>query len=433
MLQPRPSLNGPIVRPTAYNRFDSDARNQWIDTLLQKIDGARHPRESPGPSRSPSPLEVTYDGLAQAGSEGDGLFAGDLVGDDTENAGQEENMLFEGALQVIPNVVSSAYPDHGFDVPVNLGSPDGWSSHDDGSLVQSVKDSDVGVESYEVGEPDREGNEGRHFVLSHGEVVWDDRAERLSESLSESQRSDDEYEGDDIQYIGSSDEETASPGRLDMEDEENEEDEDDQDEGEDDDGEVVDGVDSEQDEQDEQDEQTAVDDASLGRYEAYSRQSIYPRLPEPTVILGEEELEVFRNDPRSICAMELEDEYQAQSIYPQLDSLPSHPPNPSDLISSPEGVVTRLCDDIVFSEDIVDPALLTDIALQAEALGSGARDNSTYGDGFLEVVNIENERVERIEGILNQGSPAVTSVSQNLTFVKWIVPLSISCYRQLLI
>lgn len=84
MLQARaPVQSGKIERPTAYSRFDAKARNAWLDNLERKIQRALHPRPSPGPSRSPSPFEVTIDAPLKAPSPiseaGDELFGDDLL------------------------------------------------------------------------------------------------------------------------------------------------------------------------------------------------------------------------------------------------------------------------------------------------------------------------------------------------------------------
>jgi hypothetical protein len=102
------SLPGASKRPSAYDRFPSGARNMWLDELQAKIEGAFNPPVSPGPSRSPSPLEenLTPLGVAQdvefllAGpsSQGESISEDDLedVEDEDNEEEEEEQVDAEG-------------------------------------------------------------------------------------------------------------------------------------------------------------------------------------------------------------------------------------------------------------------------------------------------------------------------------------------------
>lgn len=68
----------PIQQPTAYGRFPNEARNRWIDDLLSTIQKGLHPPDSPGPSRSPSPIEDEVE------LEGDGHATEDEVAEPLE-------------------------------------------------------------------------------------------------------------------------------------------------------------------------------------------------------------------------------------------------------------------------------------------------------------------------------------------------------------
>lgn len=46
-----------IHKPTAYDRFDNDKRNSWLDDLQARIEQTINPPVEAGPSRTPSPFE----------------------------------------------------------------------------------------------------------------------------------------------------------------------------------------------------------------------------------------------------------------------------------------------------------------------------------------------------------------------------------------
>lgn len=53
-----PARGGEIRLAKAYDRFDDNARNDWLEQLQLKIRQGLNPPDSPGPSRSPSPFET---------------------------------------------------------------------------------------------------------------------------------------------------------------------------------------------------------------------------------------------------------------------------------------------------------------------------------------------------------------------------------------
>jgi hypothetical protein len=53
-----PPRGGGIRLAKAYDKFDDDARNDWLEQLQLKIRQGLNPPDSPGPSRSPSPFET---------------------------------------------------------------------------------------------------------------------------------------------------------------------------------------------------------------------------------------------------------------------------------------------------------------------------------------------------------------------------------------
>lgn len=55
---PKDPQNSKIRLKRAYETFDNDARNDWLEHLQQKIRKGLNPPDDPGPSRSPSPFEV---------------------------------------------------------------------------------------------------------------------------------------------------------------------------------------------------------------------------------------------------------------------------------------------------------------------------------------------------------------------------------------
>lgn len=73
-----PPQNGFIGIKRAYEAFNNDARNTWLEQLEQKIKRGRNPPEDPGPSRSPSPYETAEGDLITSISNDLGdIYAGE--------------------------------------------------------------------------------------------------------------------------------------------------------------------------------------------------------------------------------------------------------------------------------------------------------------------------------------------------------------------
>lgn len=368
MPQPRQSPStGRIEPPTAYSRFDDKARNEWIDSLKENIRRGLHPEASPGPSRSPSPYEVTQNAIfaaevqtlsteqvAEAGTEDDELF--NEEGDDEEVAIDEDEIR---ELEVDYPPITSVDPDEEADSrndDLRHGNLADHSGKDRLSLPWRKVSHFQGYQTY--------AEDG--YEVNDGEYDKDEGDEEDDRSL----RSGDEDEGDDeVQYIGSSDEEPIAQvaGAAEEEDEENKDYENDADK---DKAEVYyEGQEEE------------------GYEGEHQPRSIYPTLPGQEVDGYQEsemEEEDFLDNERSplhhlVCSDHMgsavQDPYQTQNIYPRLDTFPPSLPVPSS------SAITPFADhpDVVnFSENLIDPALLTDIAQQAaEALrapsGSEAR------------------------------------------------------------
>jgi hypothetical protein len=82
--------------PTAYDRFDSKKRNSWIDDLLTKIDKGKRRQSSPGPSRSPSPIQhddAELEDVISAVSSEQEVLPRDLIAshDNAEEADYDED------------------------------------------------------------------------------------------------------------------------------------------------------------------------------------------------------------------------------------------------------------------------------------------------------------------------------------------------------
>lgn len=74
-------------RPSAYDRFPSGQRNEWLDNLQAKIQNALEPPSSPGPSRSPSPLRVSEDVVLSDGFD----LNGDVRQSESDDASEDES------------------------------------------------------------------------------------------------------------------------------------------------------------------------------------------------------------------------------------------------------------------------------------------------------------------------------------------------------
>ena len=224
-----------IHLPTAYDRFDSVRRNVWIDDLQRKIRNGLNKEDSPGPSRSPSPLRGLYSAGEQleledraqieAGQDGvdlDGFQHPDHVGEAAQILSEDRQLeasgLNEADIDAHPHAVFSGAYDTGY--------------HEDQVAMQAMVDlgQDVHPESSQylaagegiVNEVMDEEN-GYNQPLAdpggmrlEGEIGFVDDEDEYEEDLHRPELDDEErfheaevHEEDEVVYIGSSDEEES--------------------------------------------------------------------------------------------------------------------------------------------------------------------------------------------------------------------------------
>jgi hypothetical protein len=86
-----------IHKPTAYDRFDNDKRNSWLDDLQARIEQTINPPVEAGPSRTPSPFkpdqieEFEEEQVAEDGD--DDLEYADVFGGVAHQAELDEAMI----------------------------------------------------------------------------------------------------------------------------------------------------------------------------------------------------------------------------------------------------------------------------------------------------------------------------------------------------
>lgn len=101
MMRPAPRLHstgdGEIRIRKAYEKFDSDARNDWLAQLQQKIRSGINPPPSPGPSRSPSPFETLEERQEREAEEGRASEPeeDELMDDEGDDEGEAEVDLIQ--------------------------------------------------------------------------------------------------------------------------------------------------------------------------------------------------------------------------------------------------------------------------------------------------------------------------------------------------
>ncbi|KAK8843429.1 hypothetical protein IAR55_007086 [Kwoniella newhampshirensis] len=106
MLRSQPGGDGMIKRPGAYDLFPPPKVSSWLDDLQSKIQRGLNPPDSPGPSRSPSPIYVqenekiedVFEGVGEIveeqGDEGNGK-EDDLQYDDVDEVEEEDSQRQE--------------------------------------------------------------------------------------------------------------------------------------------------------------------------------------------------------------------------------------------------------------------------------------------------------------------------------------------------
>ncbi len=331
------SVSGGVVRPSPYTLFDSAARNAWLDNLQRKIQRGLHPQASPGPSRSPSPFEITESRpveLVEAHQdEQDELFGGELEG---EHVGVDEGELQELELEYgEPSKSAGGLADN------MLGKEIGGTSESGQAPVGAAIHSGDWVDGLEGYVEDHPGREANGYGLSlepiyenddHYDEVYDDEDGEDSEEEEEMEEGGEEDA--EVQYIGSSMDENPRSSSDD-----------------------ADGSDEEYEKNSEGD--------SEGDYKPVS---IYPQLPGETDDGMEE---ILQQEPLALPSTCIPPgqglDYSSQSIYPQLENLPTHVLIPSPAALPADAPFAYGPELVGIPDELVDPALLTEIAQQAEA------------------------------------------------------------------
>jgi hypothetical protein len=402
MVQPRPrDVSNPIAsgskRPSAFDRFPGDARNNWLNEIQAKIDRAIYPPPPPGPSRSPSPLkpEVMAEDI-----EGYMEHEEDVVGsEEFEEDGSDED---EG------------YEDGGDTNPLDLGSQAKRLESEDGLYED---DEDLEDDEDEGFEEDQEMQD--NAILGQPPVseiephledevpfrqdLIDPQLEDQLESEYDEDSEEVELEGigshledredagteDDVMYVGDTDEEEEEGSEEGQDTEMLGEDEDELEEDElDDDGmgdpdEAVGGLPLEQEglevEHPYQATPVGVEDGQL----VYDLPFSQTTLPEVTYTNPYQLV-----DPQT---SEVPIAEASNPLYPPLPEFTNFTPAfTSDAQMIPPWEPTPLADQIASSvqameNDLIDPSLLADFAQRVEAQASGDLDNTTESQNTSEM------------------------------------------------
>ena len=405
MAQPRPSdVLNPIAsgskRPSAFDRFPGDVRNNWLNEMQAKIDRAIYPPPPPGPSRSPSPLEV--DEIAED-VEGEVDYEEDVVGsEEYEEDGSDENERYE--------------KDDGMG-PFGLESQTKRVESEDGIYDDEEEDEeDEGFEEEEDIEDDM--SHGQPPVPQTQQHLEDEDPARqdlidpqLEDELlgeydedSQDQEEEDELEGeelhsedredagteDDVMFVGDTDEEEEGEESEEGQDAEmlgEEEDELEEDEL-DDDGmgdpdELAEDLPLEQEglevEHSYQAAPVGVEDGQL----VYDLPSSQTTLPEVTYTNPYQLV-----DPQTSEVPPLQ---ASNALYPPLPEFTNFTPAFTSAASMiPPWEPTPLADQVIASgqsmeNDLIDPSLLADFAQRVEAQASGDMGNTTESQNTSEM------------------------------------------------
>ena len=405
MAQPRPrDVSNPIAsgskRPSAFDRFPGDVRNNWLNEMQAKIDRAIYPPPPSGPSRSPSPLEEDE-------------IAVDVEGE----AEYEEDMA-----------ASEEYEEDGSDQDEGYEEDDGMDPLGSESHVKRLESEDGLYDDEEEDEED-EGFEEEEDIeddMSHGQSPVPQGQQHLEDEDparqylidpqlegqlegeydedSEDQEEEDELEGeelhsedredagteDDVMFVGDTDEEEEEEGSEEGQDAEmlgEEEDELEEDEL-DDDGmgdpdEQVEDLPLEQEglevEHPYQAAPVGVEDGQL----VYDLPSSQTTLPEVTYTNPYQLV-----DPQTSEVPPLQ---ASNALYPPLPEFTNFTPAFTSAASMiPPWEPTPLADQVVASgqsmeNDLIDPSLLADFAQRVEAQASGDLGNTTESQNTSEM------------------------------------------------
>jgi hypothetical protein len=406
MVKPRPrDVSNPIAsgskRPSAFDRFPGDARNNWLNEIQAKIDRAIYPPPPPGPSRSPSPLEheVVVEDI-----EGYMEHEEDVVGsEEYEEDGSDEDEGYDEGEDMNPLALGSQ--------PKGLESEDGFYEDDedvDDDEDEGFEDDQEMQDNATLGQPpvfeiEQRLEDEDPFRQDLIDPQVEDQLEGEYDEDSEDQEEEDELEGeeshledredagteDDVMYVGDTDEEEEEESEDGQDAEMLGEDEDELEEDElDDDGmgdldESTGGLPLEQEglevEQTYQATPVGVEDGQL----VYDLPSSQMALPEVTYTNPYQLV-----DPQT---SEIPIAQASNPLYPPLPEFTDFTPaftSAAQMI--PPWEPTPLADQIASSvqameNDLIDPSLLADFAQRVEAQASGDLDNTTESQNTSEM------------------------------------------------
>ncbi|OCF44891.1 hypothetical protein I317_01170 [Kwoniella heveanensis CBS 569] len=225
----------PIKRPSAYDRFEASS---WLDQLQAKIKRELNPPDSPGPSRSPSPIALDAPEDGTQTEEADVLNApfppllnGDQEVEDEDGSEQDEYGDDDGALEANEHqhgvdeesdgieVLEDSEQEYDDDEEPGEHNEELFGSQQDGDEDQLFESQSQGEYDPAYGVVAEEDNAA--YVGSDGDVYDEDDDEEFDEDAAddEEQEEVEDDEEDPAEAQGDSDEDEAEEEEDDDDDE----------------------------------------------------------------------------------------------------------------------------------------------------------------------------------------------------------------------